>query len=97
MASIETKALESEAQARIIEALTKAGYQVFRSTCSRAGDPDLLAKRGMVNLAIEVKAHIGKKVGLWQCKRLIDYKNAGYVANVVFGYDDFIEKFGGYL
>lgn len=97
MASIETRVLESETQARIIEALTKAGFQVFRSTCSRAGDPDLLAKRDLLNLAIEVKREGNRKVGLWQCKRLVDYKNAGYVANVVFGYDDFISKFGEYL
>jgi Holliday junction resolvase len=97
MASIETRVLESEVQDKIIFLLRNSGFKVFRSTATRNGDPDLLASKGLVRLAIEIKANPHKRVGLWQCKRLIEYRNAGYHANVVFGVEDFLTKFGEYL
>ncbi len=95
--SAEMKKLESQEQARIISALERAGYRVTRSQCSRTGDPDILAVRGTTLLAIEVKANKNKKLGIWQGKRLLDYRKCGYIADVVFGYDDFMVKFGRYL
>lgn len=97
MLRAERKALEKEAQARIISALEQAGYRVARSQCAKLGDPDLLAERGATRLAIEVKAHGKKKLGLWQGKRLLEYRRMGYIADVAFGYDDFMVKFRRYL